>query len=100
MGYILNKMYSYLHMSQYKRYKILCSSLTYSQDCSFDPACLSGKCGRNYPRKCEIEICEDKNSWCSNWANWGECTRNPGYMLNYCKVSCNVCTETCADKNT
>jgi len=76
------------------------AKLEVGEDCSLDQACLSGNCGRNYPRKCEIETCEDKNSWCSNWANWGECTRNPGYMLNYCKVSCSVCTETCADKNT
>ena len=28
---------------------------------------------------------------CPSWARRGECQRNPGYMLVYCKKSCRVC---------
>jgi len=31
----------------------------------------------------------DQNSNCSYWANSGECTKNPKYMLNSCAASCN-----------
>ena len=30
----------------------------------------------------------DNNSNCPGWANSGECSKNPGYMLNNCKKSC------------
>lgn len=31
----------------------------------------------------------DENAYCSYWANVGECSRNPGYMLYRCSNSCN-----------
>jgi hypothetical protein len=31
----------------------------------------------------------DENAYCSYWANSGECSRNPGYMLYRCSNSCN-----------
>jgi len=34
-------------------------------------------------------LCLDKHPDCAKWAGWGECTRNPGYMLKNCKLSCN-----------
>eukprot|EP00795_Rhopilema_esculentum_P001751 gene1751-16235_t len=34
-------------------------------------------------------LCLDKHPDCPKWAGWGECQRNPGYMLKKCKLSCN-----------
>lgn len=31
----------------------------------------------------------DENAWCGYWADVGQCTANPGYMLNSCAKSCN-----------
>ena len=36
--------------------------------------------------------CVDNNDQCHGWASIGECEKNPNYMLNNCKLSCNVCT--------
>ena len=38
--------------------------------------------------------CEDRDERCSEWASWtsDECKKNPGYMLKYCRKSCNHCT--------
>ncbi|KAK9797418.1 hypothetical protein WJX73_008984 [Symbiochloris irregularis] len=36
--------------------------------------------------------CIDGDPHCAEWANAGECTKNPGYMLNSCRQSCKVCT--------
>lgn len=45
--------------------------------------------------------CVDNHENCGYWANRGECEANPGYMLNWCKRSCKVCsdsnTESCID---
>ena len=38
-----------------------------------------------------VEGCRDENTYCSAWAARGECSRNPSYMLNNCKRSCNAC---------
>ena len=35
--------------------------------------------------------CTDSNNNCSYWAGAGECTKNPGWMLENCKKSCNNC---------
>ncbi|XP_076458523.1 zinc metalloproteinase nas-14-like [Babylonia areolata] len=35
--------------------------------------------------------CQDQNRNCRSWARRGECSRNPAYMHNYCKRSCNKC---------
>ena len=37
------------------------------------------------------KLCEDANPNCESWAGSGECEANPGYMLQSCKRSCNVC---------
>lgn len=37
--------------------------------------------------------CIDINELCPDWALEGECQKNPEYMLQYCKKSCNVCTD-------
>lgn len=39
--------------------------------------------------------CEDTHEHCTYWEGQGECTNNPGFMLRYCRKSCNAC-----DKNT
>ena len=33
---------------------------------------------------------EDSHSQCPHWAGLGECEKNPRYMLNSCRVSCDV----------
>lgn len=35
--------------------------------------------------------CFDNNNNCVDWARGGECEANPGYMLEFCKRSCEVC---------
>jgi len=37
------------------------------------------------------ETCKDTNAACGGWAESGECTANPGFMVNSCKVSCRQC---------
>ena len=37
------------------------------------------------------ETCKDTNAACAGWAESGECTANPGYMVSSCKVSCRQC---------
>eukprot|EP00039_Didymoeca_costata_P004091 m.71279 g.71279 ORF g.71279 m.71279 type:complete len:322 (-) comp12230_c0_seq4:86-1051(-) len=37
--------------------------------------------------------CSNANQHCEGWAATGECDKNPGYMLVYCKKACKVCTE-------
>jgi hypothetical protein len=35
--------------------------------------------------------CQDHSPYCSAWSGMGECTKNPAYMLLYCRNSCGVC---------
>lgn len=35
--------------------------------------------------------CIDKNDRCAEWAAGDQCSSNPGYMLENCKLSCNDC---------
>lgn len=35
--------------------------------------------------------CVDKNRNCRWWARYGECRKNPGFMLASCKKSCRQC---------
>ena len=35
--------------------------------------------------------CEDIHPKCEEWADNGECVRNPSYMLKMCKISCGIC---------
>jgi hypothetical protein len=53
------------------------------------------------PTESPSETCIDANDSCSIWKNAGECTNNPVYMLENCKLSCNVCSEnvTCEDSD-
>ncbi|KAG1660152.1 hypothetical protein FOA52_007809 [Chlamydomonas sp. UWO 241] len=50
-------------------------------------------------------ICADLHEQCANWANGGECTKNPEYMLGHtdgrgmCRKVCNDCTA-CGDGDT
>ncbi|PNH09081.1 Prolyl 4-hydroxylase subunit alpha-1 [Tetrabaena socialis] len=36
--------------------------------------------------------CHDENEQCQEWAFFGECTKNPGYMKENCPRSCKHCT--------
>eukprot|EP00591_Stephanopyxis_turris_P012998 CAMPEP_0195530124 /NCGR_PEP_ID=MMETSP0794_2-20130614/32903_1 /TAXON_ID=515487 /ORGANISM="Stephanopyxis turris, Strain CCMP 815" /LENGTH=195 /DNA_ID=CAMNT_0040661553 /DNA_START=198 /DNA_END=785 /DNA_ORIENTATION=- len=37
------------------------------------------------------EGCIDGDSGCEEWAKMGECKKNPTYMLDNCKLSCDAC---------
>merc|ERR1719210_1428080 len=37
--------------------------------------------------------CSDDNQMCNDWAANGECQNNPGYMLEFCRQSCGVCSS-------
>lgn len=39
------------------------------------------------------QMCEDRHNRCDEWANRGECAKNPLYMHFQCERSCQVCTE-------
>ena len=40
-----------------------------------------------------LASCVDGNKSCPSWAQKGECSKNPGYMLVNCKKSCNQCSS-------
>ena len=40
------------------------------------------------------EACNDTNPRCADWAQAGECTRNPSFMSSSCRRACGVCTLT------
>ncbi|KAL7633442.1 UNVERIFIED_CONTAM: hypothetical protein RMT77_016313 [Armadillidium vulgare] len=43
--------------------------------------------------------CIDSNEFCSYWSSNGECDKNPAWMHNNCKKSCNKCNEECKNDN-
>ena len=43
---------------------------------------------------CPDTECKDNSEKCEKYASWGECTRNPEWMLENCKVSCKACPRT------
>ena len=43
--------------------------------------------------------CEDLNESCSYWAGVGECHRNPAYMHEHCRKSCDLCEDEEEGKN-
>ena len=45
----------------------------------------------------EAEECRDENPNCVWWAEEGECSRNPDYMLHNCKASCKQCRHSITD---
>ena len=45
----------------------------------------------NYLNRQQAPWCLDDHSYCGYWASIGECSKNPGYMLTYCRVSCGTC---------
>ena len=38
-------------------------------------------------------FCQDNNFQCRQFADDGECEKNPGYMRNFCEASCGFCSE-------
>jgi ShK domain-like len=47
------------------------------------------------------ENCVDQHENCGFWASVDECTKNPGYMLSHCALSCKSCVNaTIADETT
>ncbi|KAK5973297.1 hypothetical protein GCK32_009868, partial [Trichostrongylus colubriformis] len=51
------------------------------------------------------ETCFNENQCCAPWAATGECSRNPGYMTEWCKASCGICrtqyrlVDDCSDRH-
>ena len=48
----------------------------------------------NDPQTCtseECKDCRDNNEKCQQFASSGDCTKNPKWMLEHCKVSCHAC---------
>ena len=49
--------------------------------------------------------CTDKSQHCNYWARNGECQKNPSYMNESCRKSCNLCNggggggQNCNDKS-
>ena len=43
------------------------------------------------PRPTPRPSCTDSNQYCSSWARIGECQKNPSYMNESCRKSCNQC---------
>ncbi|KAK7086834.1 hypothetical protein SK128_010021 [Halocaridina rubra] len=35
--------------------------------------------------------CQDRHLSCSWWSKWGECGKNPSYMMINCQLSCGLC---------
>ncbi|KAH9259126.1 hypothetical protein BASA81_002746 [Batrachochytrium salamandrivorans] len=59
----------------------------------------------NAPRVIPADTCVDESKECDAWAKRGECDVNPGYMLDKCKKSCQVCNSdvtstSCLDHHT
>jgi len=42
------------------------------------------------------ESCRDLNTQCSEWQRSGQCSANPGFMLQNCRLSCGECNENAA----
>ena len=40
-----------------------------------------------------LASCVDGNKSCPHWAQSGECSKNPDYMLVNCKKSCDQCSS-------
>jgi glutathione peroxidase len=47
----------------------------------------------------KIRAKEDANENCNYWASIGECSKNPGYMLKNCALSCDTFTSKTPDKS-
>jgi len=43
---------------------------------------------------CPDTECKDNSEKCELYSSWGECTRNPVWMLENCKVTCKACPRT------
>nr|XP_006819343.1 PREDICTED: uncharacterized protein LOC102810139 [Saccoglossus kowalevskii] len=55
-------------------------------------------CGNSIVDRCQDQKepegdCIDLNQRCEHWASIGECQKNPEYMLQHCKKSCDQCEE-------
>jgi prolyl 4-hydroxylase len=48
-------------------------------------------------REVGTEECRDTHETCHSWAEQKECSKNPGYMLESCPLSCAVCNGSWRD---
>merc|ERR1719291_1571064 len=73
-----------------------CNTCTGTWDPSRNPP---GCGGSPSPPPSPPTSCSDGNPGCPAWAASGECQRNPGWMLENCRLSCNNCPAQCTDNN-
>jgi len=73
-----------------------CNTCTGTWDPSRNPP---GCGGSPSPPPSPPTSCSDGNPGCPAWAASGECQRNPGWMLENCRLSCNNCPTQCTDNN-
>ena len=43
-------------------------------------------------REVGTEQCKDTHANCHGWAEQNECSKNPGYMMDACPLSCMKCS--------
>lgn len=43
------------------------------------------------PKPEPTPTCSDSHETCASWAEQGECSKNPGFMHDSCKLSCEIC---------
>lgn len=82
-----------------------CAKWALAGECERNPAFMHGTC----PSSCKLcdaraetkpagtvglvgGKCADLNARCPDWAKVGECEKNPPFMHNSCRRSCNLCS--------
>uniref|UniRef100_A0A8R1TKT0 ShKT domain-containing protein n=1 Tax=Onchocerca volvulus TaxID=6282 RepID=A0A8R1TKT0_ONCVO len=86
-----------------------CFGFVYGEQVCHNGVCIGGRCvatsstsiqttplpislsTKRPPVVSVLADCYNENECCEFWAEQGECNRNKGYMLEWCKVSCRVC---------
>eukprot|EP00966_Prymnesium_polylepis_P259882 6003523-Prymnesium_polylepis.1 len=54
-------------------------------------SCAEGEQPSTESSSAPESLCKDQSDHCVTWANAGECTGNPKFMLSSCPASCGAC---------
>ncbi|RCN39897.1 shTK domain protein [Ancylostoma caninum] len=85
-----------------------CTGYARGENPCYNGACVGGRCAATGPMEpptlpptpivtaapvivAPQETCFNENECCGTWAAKGECTRNVGYMGDWCRASCGLC---------